>query len=185
MSTWLDTETLALLERDPPDKLAPAEVVGFTLVLLKVYGQDTGRLARALQRIADSTDGSAIELAGCAPPCAVKKGLTHADALLGQFELIAADSISVFLDDEVFECASPDYLRQLYAELMQSTEFEPVALRVESIPSSEQGAAFVQQFLGLDDAWRVGPIQAPRKKARIMSHWASKIGGRVRWLEEY
>jgi hypothetical protein len=116
-------------------------------------------------------------------PCTVKATLSHADALLGQFELISSDAISVFLNDEVFNGASRKYLNELYSQLVQSPEFEIVSLNVESIPSTDRGNDFVDQFLGNDGAWRTEVLKLPRKKARIMEHWARKIGGHVTWCD--
>ena len=116
-------------------------------------------------------------------PIAVKSGLTYSDALLGQFELISADAISVFINDRVLDTASQEYLRQLYSQLLQSSEFELISLRIESIPSTKHSADFIDQFLGDDKAWQSQVLTLPRKKARIMEHWANKIGGCVSWSD--
>ena len=184
MSSWLDTETKALLRKSPPDKLAPPDTAGFTLVVLSIYGHDNTRIVRAINRILRTSQDAAHRLLKNPLPFAVKAGLLHADALLGQFELISSDAISVFLNDEVFNGASQKYLKKLYAELLQGlqgSEFEVVFLRIESIPSSDRGDEFIDQFLGTDDSWRSQVLKVPRKKARIMEHWANKIGGLVTW----
>ena len=41
---WLDTETKALLQRSPPEKLAPPDTATFSLVLLAFAGVDHGTL---------------------------------------------------------------------------------------------------------------------------------------------
>ena len=44
MNSWLDPETEALLQKLPPDKQAPPDIDGFTLVLLSVDRADLKRL---------------------------------------------------------------------------------------------------------------------------------------------
>ena len=179
MSSWLDTETKALLQKSPPEKLAPPDTAGYTLVVLSIYGDDNSRVLRAIKRILRTPQDAACRSLMGPLPIVVETGLSHADALLGQFELISSNAISVFVDDEVFNNASPEYLEGLYAQLLQSPEFEIVSLRLESIPSTERGDDFIDQFLGNDDSWRSQALTLPRKKARIMEHWARKIGGLV------
>ncbi len=112
-------------------------------------------------------------------PFVLKRELALADALLAQFELICCDIVSVFIKDTVMSNADPAYLVELYQTLTRSSEFEPVSLIVRSVPQAETGDAFVRQFLS-DDPFR-GPqsIVATHKKARIMRHWANKIGAVV------
>lgn len=184
MSSWLDTETKALLQKSPPDKLAPPDTVGFTLVMLSIGGTDNARVVRATARILGDSHDAARRLLMRALPLPVKAGISFADASLGQFELISSDAVSVILNDKVFNGASQDYLKELYAQLLQSSEFEVVSLRVESIPCTDRGDEFIDQFLGDDDSWRSRALKLPRKKARIMEHWASKIGGLVTWPEK-
>lgn len=179
MSSWLDTETKAFLQKSPPDKLAPSDTVGFTLVLLSAAGDDNARVLRAVDRVLHDSQDAARRLLRRPLPLSVKAGLSYADALLGQFELISCDAVSVLLNDDVFNEALTSYLDQLYAELLESYEFEVVSLRIESIPSTDRGRDFIDQFVGNDDAWRAQVFKLPRKKARIMEHWAKKIGGRV------
>lgn len=179
MSSWLDTETKALLQKLPPEKLSPSDTASFTLVLLSIYGRDNARVLRAITKIPGHPQNAAHGVLARALPLAVKSGVSHGDALLGQFELISADAISVFVKDEVVETASQEYLRQLYAQLLQSSEFELVSLRIESIPGTDLGQHFVEQFLGNDNSWRSQVLRVARKKARIMAHWAQEIGGRV------
>jgi len=97
MSRWLDAETKALLQDSPPDKLAPPDMVGFTLVLLSIFRHDNSRLARAFARILRiSLEDARIRLT-CSLPTPVKTGLSYIEAVGGQFELIACDAISVRL----------------------------------------------------------------------------------------
>ena len=92
--------------------------------------------------------------------------------------------MSVFLDDEVVRDGDPEYLRDLYAQVRESSEFEEVTLEIRSVPPTAEGARFVQQFLGRGP----GPADWPafprhermmRKKARVMLHWAPKTGADV------
>jgi len=183
MSSWLDTETKALLQKSPPDKLAPPDTAGFTLVVLSIYGHNNTHVVRAIKRILGTSEDAASRLLTRPLPFAVKAGLSYADASLGQFELISSDAISVLLNDEVFNEGAQEYLDQLYATLLQSSEFEIVAVRIQSIPSTDRGGEFIDQFLGNDDSWRSAELKLPRKKARIMEHWAKKIGGLVTWSD--
>lgn len=181
MSSWLDTETRALLHRSPPDKLAPPDTAGFTLVVISIYGQDNTRVARAVKRIQSTSQHASPRSLSRSLPSAVAAKLSHADALLGQFELISSDAISVFISDDVFDEGSPEYLRELYAQLLHGSEFEFVSLHIESIPATDGGDDFIDQFLGSRDSSQSQVLKMPRKKARIMEHWAGKIGGRLTW----
>ena len=110
----------------------------------------------------------------------------YEDALLGQFELVCCDAVSVILRDEVVAEGDPSYLARLYDRLRGAEEFRPAFLEIRSVPDSELGRDFVDQFVGID--WegfrrRVETggrlrLQVAFKKARIMLHSASKIGGR-------
>jgi hypothetical protein len=112
-------------------------------------------------------------------PATLQSGLSYEDALLGQFELIACDAISVFLADDVVAAAPAGYLKNLYSQLLRSSEFEAIPVRIEKIPPGPEGFEFLDRFLG-----PIGPrspieVQVMRKKARIMEHWANKIGGHL------
>jgi len=183
MNRWLDTETKALLRDPPPDKLAPpdTDMVGFTLVLLSIFHHHNRRLARAFARILRISLMDARIRVGCPLPTPVKPGLSYNDAEVGQFELIACDAISVILDDDVFRGASQPYLNDLYDKMLNSSEFEEVPIRIESIPRTNEGDDFIDQFLSDedDDIWRTQELIVLRKKARIMQHWAANIGGAV------
>ena len=96
---------------------------------------------------------------------------------LTQFEFICVDSVSVFIEDQVLENASQDYLNDLYETLLQSSEFQPMRVHVVSVPPGNDGMRFLEQFFG----GRQLPIKqvVARKKARILEHWANKIGAEV------
>jgi hypothetical protein len=101
--------------------------------------------------------------------------LSYDAALEAQFELICCDSISVFLDDAVVLGATAAYLLELFAKLRASPEFQLVSIQLESVPAGERGMKFLKQFLGTPSPL---PFKAAvaRKKARIMKHWAVRIG---------
>jgi hypothetical protein len=186
MSTWLDTETKALLQHVPPEKYAPPATGTFALVLLK-KGNDLVRLAEAFTRIPPHlAPAKAADLVARSCPQPIAIGLSLGDALLGQFELVCCDSISVFLKAEVLLSATGAYLARLYSQVQSSSEFEDVIVRVTAIPDTDQGRRIVDQFLGsmkkvVGDASKgysyTGAMM--RKTARIMAHWAGKIGTEV------
>jgi hypothetical protein len=186
MSTWLDTETKALLQQVPPEKYAPPTTGTFALVLLK-KGKDFVRLAEAFTRIPPHlAPAKAADLVTRSCPLPIASGLSLGDALLGQFELVCCDSISVFLKVEVLSSATGAYLARLYSQVQSSSEFEDVIVRVTAIPNTDQGKRIVQQFFGgaekVSVADGTGYSYAGammRKKARIMAHWAGKIGAEV------
>jgi len=184
-SKWLDTETKAMLQQAPPEKLAPPTTGLFTLVLLH-KGKDTN-LVRALARIPGISPGKAINLSERHCPLPVVSGLSLGDVMLGQFELVCCDSISVFLRTEVVSSAEQWYLAQLYQQFRRSPEFERVTVTIASVPQTALGEQFVDQFLGGADivprlvsaglhSYRESMM---RKKARIMAHWAQKIRAEV------
>jgi hypothetical protein len=176
---WLDTETRALLGGAPPEKNAPADTRAFALVLLAYRGRDRQGLVKAVQRAMDASEQEAERLLRSPLPLVLKKGLTYADAQMGQFELICCDAVSVFIVDQVVAEAPADYLADVYSKLLRSEEFQWVCVRIESIPTDAPGREFCDRFLaGRRTGW---PADMPlmRKKARIMLHWAAKIGVQV------
>jgi hypothetical protein len=162
-----------------PDSLAPFNAETFTLVVLAIRDRDHRRVVRAIQRVAGNSADEADLLTGQPFPFALKTGLSHADALVGQFELISADAASAFVRDEVFRSAPRAYLDGLFGDLLEGPEFQQVEVRVQSVPPSEEGLRFIDQFLGDDPSWRSGVLFLMHKKARIMQRWAAKIGGLV------
>lgn len=186
MNKWLDTETKAMLQQSPPGKYAPADTGVFTLVLLK-KGGDFDRLLRALRRIPGLSRAKVVETAACMCPEPIASSLSLADAMLGQFELVCCDAVSVFLRNEVVSAAEYPYLGELYRQFQKSPEFETVKVRITSVPDTVMGEHFVDQFLGGVDiipqlvaaGLRSCEESMMRKKARIMAHWAEKIGAKV------
>jgi hypothetical protein len=188
MSTWLDTETKALLQQVPPEKLAPPDTGKFTLVILdRKREANWRRVAQVLMQIPGISPMKAILLSTCMLKPIVS-GLSLPEALLWQFELICCDAISVFVRDEI--ASSPDrehYLPQLRGQLLGSPEFSSVQVTVSAIPDNETGKRFVAQFLHGREGmlYRLRGVRYTfsgdmiRKKARIMAHWADKIGATV------
>jgi hypothetical protein len=181
---WLDPQTKEILQKDEEPKLAPPKLVDFALVLLQ-KGTDHPRLKRAIRRINDCNEAVAAELAALPTPAVMRRDMSEEDALLGQFELVCCDSISVFLRTEVLLHGDQDYLRRLFDSILESDEFKPVAVIVAALPLVEAGTKFVDQFLGNPDPaphWNFPSLViCPFKKARIMKHWAARIGGEVRF----
>jgi hypothetical protein len=178
--SWLDTETQAILEPSPPPKMAPADLPDFALVLLS-GGKDSARMVRCVRRINGWDGGQARTLLERPLPLVVNWDLPYHDALLGQFEFVCCDAVAVFISSEVVAQGAPSYLNQLYTRLKQSEEFCEVALTIQDVPKNEEGARFLDQFLGFapeEVAKRGFPmdIRVLGKKARIMLHWSSKIG---------
>jgi hypothetical protein len=181
MSKWLDTETKAMLQQAPPEKDAPPDTGMFTLVLLK-RGDNLPRIVRALGRIPGLSQRKVEYLMNSRCPVPVAASLSLGDAMLGQFELVCCDSISVFLRDGIAAAADSWYLLPLYRQFRQSREFQDVPVTISSVPETPSGERFIDQFLG--EAEGSGslaynfPLQkyVMRKKARIMSHWAEKLG---------
>ena len=181
---WLDTETKALLQQLPPEKLAPPDTVAFTLVLLAVRGDDRSGLLRAVQRAAQVAMDDAERIASRGFPASIKTGLSYTDVQIAQFELICCDAVSAFIADEVVAEAPADYLTDLYAKLLRSDEFELVSVRIDSIPGSPMGQEFCDRFLSGRRPIAPAVVDLMRKKARIMEHWAKKLGGRVATLSK-
>jgi len=183
MSSWLDTQTKALLEGSPPEKLAPPDTRGFSVVLLAVRTRHEDRLAEAVGRLLAGSDAGVERILARPLPVVLTKGLSHPDALLAQFELVACDCVSVFLADDVAEHATPGYLAELYERLLNSPEFGEVLVRIETLPQDVRAGEFLARFLGRGDCPLPAYRHMMRKKARIMQHWAAKIGGQLRILE--
>ncbi|MBN1909765.1 MAG: hypothetical protein JW818_08500 [Pirellulales bacterium] len=178
MSDWLDTQTKAILQGGPPLKEAPAGVAAYSLVLLTKPPQ-LEWFRQAIARVLHNTPESWDDAIRRPCPNVLDSALVLEDAMLGQFELICSGAVSVFLRDEVVIGATGSYLDDLYADLLQSPEFAEVMVSVVSLPPGDPGQRFVEQFLGPDPPSLPTSLRMPRKKARIMEHWATKIGGDV------
>lgn len=177
---WLDTETKACLQRSPPLKLSPPTTERFSIVVL--YWEpfsDQRRRVRAFERVLRTTLTDAEFEASRRLPFVVKRGLTLSDAMLAQFELICCDIASVLIADPVISAAEPQYLADLYNSLIRSDEFATLRISVTAIPPNELGRQFVQQFIGNGNPSLPHTMRIMLKKARIMTHWAGKIGAAV------
>ena len=166
---WLDTQTKAQLERSPPDKLAPPVVAGYSLVLLE-RGCDIQRVDRTLRALIEDRNYVPRKC-----PFVVRRELSLADAIEGQFELICTDSISVFVNDDVVRTAKASYLYDLFETVRNSSEFQPIRVHLKSVPDDERGRRFLSQFFGQVLNVPTTHVVA-RKKARIMYHWGNKLG---------
>lgn len=178
---WLDTETKAILQKSDDPKLAPPKAGEFALVLLQ-KGTSDERLIHALREINDCTEIEARHLAGLPVPVTVNHGLTEGEALYGQFELICCDAVAAFLRSEVLSEPDRNYLDSLWKKVLASHEFKPVKVDVLDVPMTESGEKFVEQFLGISSpGLHTGTsVLVSFKKARIMKHWAVRIGANVR-----
>jgi len=174
---WLDTRTKEFLQWVQNDKLAPPKTAEFALVLLR-KGQDHERLVDAITQINKCSGPHAADLANRRTPVTINLDLTEEEALWGQFELICSDAISIFLRTEIVVQNDRLYLWPLFQKILQSSEFLPATVRISDVPETESGEMFVEQFLGRVPVKRVFPVAIgmPFKKARIMEHWARKIG---------
>lgn len=182
---WLDTETKAILQQAHDPKLAPPKAAEFSLVLLR-KGTDFRRLVRAIRRINNCTETKAIDLVRSSVPVIINADLTEEDALFGQFELVCCDAVSAFIRSEAL--ASQDqtsYLQTIFEKVAESPEFRPTKMEVVDVPATEAGQNFLDQFLGMplfDDDIKFPRLSVwiPFKKAKVMAHWAARVGAQVR-----
>jgi hypothetical protein len=177
---WLDTKTKEILQKEQDPKLAPPKAAEFALVLIR-KGTDHQRLVRAICRINECRELEAIKLARLPDPVTINPGLTQEEALFGQFELICCDAIAAFIRSEVLRQNEKSYLEALFQKVLQSPEFKPARIDVFEVPATESGQRFVDQFLGIPlpgQKRRVArfSVWVPFKKARIMMHWATRVG---------
>lgn len=181
---WLDTETKSLLHKGGPHVETSVEIGEYSLVLLQV-GEEMGRLVRAATRVRHCRLDEAVETLRKPLPLTVASGLSFEDALLGQFEFICCDATTVFVRDEVAHAGSHAYLSQLYERLRRSEEFVRVTVEVDRVPEGDESLRYLDQFLGMRTPSLPVRVSVPLKKARIMTHWGSKIGAAVAVLKEH
>ena len=181
---WLDTETKAILQKEPEPKLAPPKAAEFGLVML-LKGRNRLRLARAICRINNCTEAQSLAIARRPAPAIVNPGLTEAEALWGQFELICCDTIAAFVRSEVLlDREQREYLETVYQRVLRSPEFRPTRIDIREVPATEGGEKFMDQFIGKAVAEEQRPLDefsllVPYKKARLMKHWAARVGAQV------
>jgi hypothetical protein len=178
---WLDTETKAILQRERELPIAPPKVGEFALVLGS-KGADPGRLVRAVCRVNDCSRLAAVRLLEQRLPVTINLDLTEEDATLGQFELVCCEAVSAVLRSEVAGEAGHEYLADLLKTISQSPEFQRRTIWIYGVPATEAGQRFVDQFLGVELSALSLPCRftMPAKKARIMEHWAARVGAQVR-----
>ena len=179
---WLDTETKAILQKADEPKPAPSRAAEFALVLIK-KAPDRPRLVRAISRINECSEPKAAALADRPVPVTINIDLSEEDAIYGQFELISCDAIGIFVRSEVLRQSERGYTQALFGRILQSAEFKPVKIKVVEVPETESGQKFVDQFLGpiiprRKPAYPLS-VEVPFKKARIMMHWATRVGAQV------
>lgn len=180
---WIDTETKAFLQKQVEPPLAPSKVAEFALVL-GPKGVDHKRLVRAVCRINDCSESTAVALLRQPSPVTINLDLTEEDATMGQFELVCCEAVSAVVRSEVAAEAERGYLAELLLQISRSPEFRPVTIRIDAVPMTEIGRNFADQFLGIE-LGRLKELGFPRrftvpgKKARIMKHWAARVGAQV------
>jgi hypothetical protein len=181
---WLDTQTKEILQKVVEPKLAPPKTAEFTLVLVR-KGSDHARLVRAIRRINECDEAEAVKLAARPTPVRVNSDLSEGDALWGQFELICCDAVSIFIRSEVLDQMDLAEFQSLVQKTSQSTEFQPTTVTISEVPRTESGLSFIDQFLGrfeaAQDVALPSDVVVPFKKARIMEHWATRVGAKIQW----
>jgi hypothetical protein len=180
---WLDTQTQEILQKARKPKPVVAKAGEFALLLI-AKGNDEPRLLRAIRRVNDCNEAKCVDIAAFPPPVIVDAGLTESEALFGQFELVCCDAVSAFVRSEIVQQNGIGYLDALCRSIANSPEFRRVPLRVNLVPKTDEGELFIDQFLGSTNRshsdWSFPlAISVPFKKARIMKHWAERIGALV------
>lgn len=166
-------ETKERPAKEPPEKLAPPTVAGYSIVVLQL-GEDCDRIEHQLKQLASAEEFSPLPLC----PFIICRGLAIDEATAVQADLICTDTITVFVEDPIVEHVDREQLIRLTAPFRAAREFETVTVCVEHLPDDDRGTRFLQRFFG-----RHLPapaiVRATRKKARLMREWAERIGGAV------
>jgi len=178
---WLDTQTKGLLQKVRDEDNAPPKTAEFALVLLR-KGPDHQRLADAIIEVNKCSKPDATLLACRSTPITINPDLTEEEALWGQFELICCDAISIYLRSEIIEQNDRSYLWPLFKQVSESSEFKPATVSIAQVPATESGNKFLEQFVGSSATARAFPmiLTIPFKKARIMEHWATRVGAEMK-----
>ena len=167
---WLDPKTRAILCKSPPTVQTVVDTEGYSLLLVKAGGDDN----RAIQVVSEIQRRGARNSTSIS--IVIAQQLMLDDAMAGQFALSCCDCVSAFVADEVVCDANAGYVHELSDTIIHSPEFEPIAVRLISIPPSDLGRRFSWQFLGVAVGIATpSEIQVHRKKARLMTHWATKV----------
>ena len=178
---WLDTQTKEILQKSRVHDMAPPKAAEFALILLR-KGGDQRRLIGAVAEIKKCSESNARATVSRELPLTLDPGLTEGEALWGQFQLICCDAISIFIRSEVLVQNERGYLWPLYQKVLHSPEFSPVRVKLNKVPPTESGEKFLEQFLGDFSSTSALPLtlSIPFKKARIMEHWATRIGAQLK-----
>jgi hypothetical protein len=179
MLAWLETETKALREDDPPDKWAPSGTSGFSLVLLESKAAVRQRLVDCLQRVCGIPCDVAQRIAAYSGPVALKHGISFSEGAEDQDALIACDAISVIIATAVVLNPPPGYLKELFGWLRHSPEFQRVSVTIQSLPEGQPAREFLEHFLGSPDYQLPACLTLIRKKARLMQQHATACGRHV------
>ena len=144
---------------------------GYSLLLIKA-GPDEQRAIHVVSEIQRHGAKNSTHIA-----TVIAQQMSLDDALAGQFALSCCDCVSAFVPDDVVYDANAPYVQELSEAVMQSPEFQPITVRIVSIPPTDNGRRFSWQFLGVAVGVATpSEIQVHRKKARLMVHWATKCG---------
>ncbi len=179
MTSLLRTEAQALLQKLPPEKIAPADTESFTLVLFDLPPKSHRRIEKVLRRVCDLSEGEVDELLSRELPINLKHGLSYSDAAIDQFELLACDALAFIMPDRVVEDPEPSYLDDLYKSLASSADFELVEVAVTLLPAGPKALEYLDLFFGDVTVDASVPRKVMRRKALIMTIIADRIGGQV------
>ena len=171
---WLDLETRAQLLPAPPEDAIATAMQSYSLLLLK-FGSERLRTAEVVREFQRSVGWRNEDL-----PFVIARGLTVADALVGQLALACCDCITAFVADEHIRDDNTLFLQRLLLEVSASPEFESVPVRLDVIPDTEASKRFCWQFLGNALGCKLpATFEFYRKKVRLMKHWAGRVGVRM------
>jgi len=134
------------------------------------------------RQINKCSEADAAVLASRSTPVTINPDLTEEEALWGQFELVCCDAVSIYLRSEVIEQNDHSYLWPLFKKVSESSEFRPATVSITQVPATESGDKFLAQFVGSPAMNRAFPmtLMIPFKKARIMEHWATRVGPQMK-----
>ncbi|MHC4408776.1 MAG: hypothetical protein ACYS0E_03180 [Planctomycetota bacterium] len=151
----------------------------FSLILLDV-GEEVGRIVRATIRVRRCDPDEAIGVLRAPLPIRIVAGLTPQAAQEAQWEFVSCDCIAVYVRDEIVDEGGSTYLKSLFQTVRKSPEFTPVEVEVESVPDSEPGKRYLDQFFGSKTPDLPHRVQVREKKARLMEFFGEKVGAVVR-----
>lgn len=177
MHEWLDPTTRAILSKATVNTTAAIETSAYSLLLLEKGSDET----RVEETVAAIQQGAPTDLGQF--PFVLARRMSFVDALAGQFALACCDCVSAILPDETIDRADRGFLRELYAQVMKSADYEFVHVQTYDVPPTDEGRRFCWQFFGL--AVGLPGCMTSRVfqiKADLMEHWADKSGVSLRIL---